>query len=160
SHKIQKLAPEAQETLTLAACVGSRFDLATLATVSRQGPDAAAARIDEAIAEGLVLRDGGDGGYVFLHDHVQHAAYARLPEESRASVHLRVGRSLRDSWSRAGDDDRIFDVAGHLNIGRALITDPDERASLARLNRAAGDRARGSTAYQAALDHFRTSVEL
>src|SRR5262249_8626414 len=28
------------------------------------------------------------------------------------------------------------------------------------LNRAAGDRARGSTAYQAALDHFRTSVGL
>ncbi len=160
SHKILRLSPTTQEVLTLAACVGNRFDIDTLATVSRRAPEDAEVQLRGAVDEGLVVRDAGTGDYTFLHDQVQHAAYARLPEESRVGVHLAVGRLLLGSPERAGQDDRIFDVVGHLDIGRPLITDEAERLELARLNATAGRRARGSTAYQAALEYFRTSQEL
>ncbi|HEX4823882.1 MAG TPA: sigma 54-interacting transcriptional regulator [Candidatus Polarisedimenticolaceae bacterium] len=159
-RKIQRLSSPAQETLTLAACIGNRFDLGTLATVSRETPEAVASCLQEALDEGLVLRDPDADTYAFLHDHVQHAAYARLPDGERAGLHLTLGRLLRASWGRAAEDERIFDVVGHLNVGRSLIVDEGERFDLARLNRIAGDRAKSSTAYQAALEHFRTSRQL
>ena len=55
TRKIKRLSPEGQTALTLAACVGSPFDLDTLAVVSRRSREAAGAQLNEALAEGLVL---------------------------------------------------------------------------------------------------------
>jgi predicted ATPase/transcriptional regulator with GAF, ATPase, and Fis domain len=159
-HRIQRLPTQTQDALTLAACVGNRFDLGTLATVSRDTPLVTRERLQDALDEGLVLVDAETGGYAFLHDQVQQAAYARLPEESRVGVHLAIGRLLLETWNRASAEERVFDIAGHLLIGRALITDEAERFALAQLCRLAGERARTSTAYQAALSYFRSSQEL
>ncbi len=171
SHKIQRLSPQTQRVLTLAACVGSRFDLETLATVSEQSPEGAFAGLRQALDEGLVLAsasyalaspqgDAEEHVYEFLHDRVQQAAYARLPEESRQRMHLTVGRLLLERWDRARAEERVFDVVGHLNLGLGLIEDAGERLSVASLNAIAGRRAKSSTAYQAALRYFKTGLEL
>jgi predicted ATPase/transcriptional regulator with GAF, ATPase, and Fis domain len=160
SRTIQRLPEAGRDVLTLAACVGNRFDLPTLATVSRKTAEATRELLGSALDEGLVLRDAETDGYAFLHDQVQLAAYARLPEESRAGVHLAIGRLLLETWNRAGAEERVFDIVGHLNVGRALIDDASERHALAGLNRLAGERARSATAYQAALSYFHTSREL
>jgi len=160
SQKIQRLPAGSQDVLTLAACVGNRFDLPTLATVSRHGHETTKERLRDAVEAGLVLHEPAADEYAFLHDQVQQAAYARLPESDRARVHLTVGRLLLETWDRARPEQRMFDIVSHLNIGRTLIDDPAERLELARLNRAAGEKARNSTAYQAALEYFRASQEL
>ncbi|HET7291745.1 MAG TPA: sigma 54-interacting transcriptional regulator [Vicinamibacteria bacterium] len=171
SRKLQRLSPRAQRVLTLAACVGNRFDLATLAIVSEQPPEAAFAQLREALDEGLLLRsasyataspdpDGPEHAYEFLHDRVQQAAYARLPEDSRRRLHLAVGRLLLERWDRARAEEKVFDIVSHLNLGCRLIEDPAERLALASLNATAGRRAKSSTAYQAALGYFRAGLEL
>ncbi len=171
SHKIQRLSPQTQRVLTLAACVGNRFDLETLATVSEQSAEAAFAGLRQALDEGLVLAsasfkltspqgDAEEHVYEFLHDRVQQAAYARLPEESRRRLHLTVGRLLLERWDRERAEEKVFDVVGHLNLGRGLIEDAAERLSLASLNAIAGRRAKSSTAYQAALGYFKAGLEL
>ncbi|HKW92541.1 MAG TPA: sigma 54-interacting transcriptional regulator [Methylomirabilota bacterium] len=174
--KIQRLSPDAQTLLTLAACIGSQFDLDTLAVVSeRSGADTADA-LAEALEEGLVVHASGpsestadDGGtsaeaplprYAFLHDRVQQAAYAMIPTSRKALVHLTVGRLLLSRWNTATTEQKLFDVVHHLNTGRALISDPAERLALARLDLMAGRRAKSSTAYQAALGYFQTGLEL
>jgi predicted ATPase len=159
THKIRRLAAPTQEVLTLAACVGNRFDLQTLATVSRGTPEGTRSLLQEAIDEGLLVREG-ESGYAFLHDQVQLAASERLPEEHRTAVHLAIGRLLYGTWDRAGAEERVFDIVGHLDIGRALVTDRAERAALSELYRVAGERARASTAYLAALSYFGSSLEL
>jgi predicted ATPase len=73
SHKIQRLAAPTQDVLTLAACIGNRFDLSTLATVSRNAAAATRERLQGAVDEGLVLREAEADGYSFLHDQVQQA---------------------------------------------------------------------------------------
>ncbi len=172
--KIARLAAPTQRALWLAACVGDRFDLRTLATVSETEPAAAAADLWEAVEEGLVLPldpsygfapdlstgvDPATIAYRFLHDRVQQGAYSLIPEAGRRQAHLTVGRLLLE---QGGDvrADNLFEVVNHLNYGRSLITDAGERRSLAVLNLAAGRRAKASAAYPSALSYFTVGVEL
>ncbi len=92
---IRGLPPRTQETLQLAAAIGSRFDLDVLAALLECSPGEAYSRLDRAIEEGLVLV--GRGGYRFAHDKVQEGAYAMIPERDRPAFHLRIGRLLLDT---------------------------------------------------------------
>ncbi len=172
--KISRLHARTQRTLRLAACVGDRFDLRTLATISETEPAEAAADLWEAVEQGLVLPqdksygfapdlstgiDPAEIGYRFLHDRVQQAAYALIPEAGRRQAHLTVGRLLLD---RGGDarPESLFEVVNHLNYGRSLIADADERRRLAQLNLDAGRKAKASAAYPSALSYFTVGTEL
>ncbi len=172
--KIQRLAPATQEVLRLAACVGTRFDLRTLATISERDPARATADLWEAVEQGLVQPVDHSYGFApdlgagleparvffrFLHDRVQQAAYALIPEHDRPAVHVGVGRLLLLDGADEGSE-RVFEVVHHLNYGRALLVDPTERARLAALNLAAGRRAKSSGAYPNAQTYFATGVEL
>lgn len=165
SRKIQRLTPRTQRAVTLAACVGNRFDLHTLAIVSEQTPEATAADLQPASDEGLILpsadtADATVATYTFLHDRVQQAAYAQIADEHKQPVHLQVGRLLLAQWARARAPEQVFDIVRHLNFASALITDVTERLTLAQLNLTAGQRAKSSTAYQAALMYFKTGINL
>jgi predicted ATPase len=165
SHKLQQLPPRTQRTVPLAACVGHCCDLHTLAIISEQTPEATAADLQPAIDAGLLLLTGDTAAgsaatFTFLHDRVQQAAYAQIADEHKQSVHLQVGRLLLVQWDRAGAPEQVFDIVRHLNIASTRITDPAERLDLARLNLLAGQRAKSSTAYAAALGYFQTGVAL
>ena len=162
TRKIQRLSPRTQRVLTLAACIGNPFDPQTLAIVSEQPPQAAVADLEEAVAEGLVLpvAAASGAGYAFLHDRVQQSAYALIPDELKQIVHLTVGRLLRSAVGPDQADEKLFDIVHHLNLGRGLITDGAERLTLARLNLAAGQKAKASTAHEAALGYLEAGVEL
>lgn len=158
SRSIRRLPPGTQGALRLAACIGNRFDLQTLVLVSERPAEDIARDIARATAEGLVVATGE--GHAFLHDRVQQAAYALIPGERRAAVHLAVGRLLRGRASDAASDDPLFDVVHHLNLGRAGITDGTERREVAALDLAAGRRAKSTTAYESALALFEAGLEL
>ncbi len=159
TRKIQRLSAETQRALTLAACIGNPFEQETLAVVSQQSPEAAAGDLREAIDEGLILPTA-PGAYAFLHDRVQQAAYALIPADRKQTVHLTVGRLLRSRADAEQTEERTFDVVHHLNLGRGLISDPAERATLVRLNLAAGRKAKASTAHEAALAYLTAGLEL
>jgi predicted ATPase/signal transduction histidine kinase len=159
TRSIRRLPPETQYVLTLAACIGNRFDIDTLATVSEQAPAATARDLARAQSEGLVVNAQGGRGepggrFAFLHDRVQQAAYTLIPAERRRMVHLTVGRLLRTRGGSTPMEADLFDVVHHLNLGRALIAEAAERRELAALNLAAGRRAKSATAYETALELF------
>ena len=164
---IQRLPPKTQYALTLAACIGNRFDQRTLAIVSEQAPAQTSDDLARAIDAGLIVAvtpaparpaNASDDAlddtstFMFLHDRVQQAAYALIPEDRRRMVHLTVGRLLRARRPAEHLEVRLFDVVHHLNLGRALIASADERLEVARLNLAAGRRAKSSTAHDTALE--------
>ena len=103
-------------------------------------------------APDLILRQ--NGGYAFLHDRVQEAAYGLIPEPERPAIHLRIGRLLADQTPPERLEDSIFEIVNHLNRGGALITSREERERVAELNLIAGERAKTSTAYASALTYF------
>lgn len=153
---IQRLPKSTQEALKLAAAVGNRFSLETLGMVGECSPADACARLDAALAEGLL--SASRDVYRFVHDKVQEASYSLIPEHERPAFHLRVGRLLSRSLDPA-DASALFEVVGHLNGAGDLISDPDERLRLAGLNLDAATRAEESSAFSAAERFLEAGIE-
>nr|WP_322743969.1 AAA family ATPase [Nostoc edaphicum] len=71
-----------------------------------------------------------------------------------------LGQLLLQNSSQIEQEEKLFDIAGHLNLGQELIAQSNEREALARLNLAAGGKAKNSTAYTAARVYLQTGIEL
>ena len=176
--QLQKLPTQTQDVLKLAACIGAEFDLTTLAIVSQQFPEDTAAALWKALQEGLIIPNteiykffiqsdsvsvcdaAANPTYRFLHDRVQQAAYSLIPEEQKQITHLNIGRLLQQATSGSEQDKQIFAIVNHLNKGISLIEDETEQHELVQLNLMAGQKAKGATAYGAALNYFNTGISL
>ena len=172
--KLKKLPAPTIAVLRLAACLGDHFDLPTLAIISEQATWPAYQHLFPAIQEGMVLPvsnlellDAGraDSPLIhvhcrFLHDRVQQAAYALIEEGHRPALHLKIGRLLLASAGEAELAEKLFELVDHLNLGRTLITSPEERIELARLNLEAARKARLSAAYDAALGYLQIAMDV
>ncbi len=182
ADRITSLGGAAQELLRIAACLGSTFDLRTLALVRPESaitlagilweplqaglilPVGATLQLDPAVREQLAyIGDVGDGApleYRFLHDRVQQAAYSLIPEAERAETHLRIGRLLHKNIPTEEQAERIFDIVMQMNLGADLLTGEADRLELARLNFEAGGKAKLASAYEPALRYFDTGIGL
>jgi predicted ATPase/transcriptional regulator with GAF, ATPase, and Fis domain/tRNA A-37 threonylcarbamoyl transferase component Bud32 len=175
TDRLRRLDEPARRALRLAACIGNRFDLATLAVVSELEPSDLVAHLWPVLDQGLILSeeqsyglpaDLADGRrsdqrrFRFLHDRVQQAAYALIPEDLRPQAHLTLGRLLLARGEEASRPEWLFDVVNQLNYGAGLITDSAERLGLAELNLAAGRRAKASAAFPSAFGYFAAGTSL
>ena len=171
SENIAKLTPRTQEALKYAACVGGEFDLNTLSIILEQTKIETADRLREALQAGLLLpaNDGykfigygedSPAHYRFLHDRVQQAAYALIEEQQKPALHLKVGRLMRDNTPLKNRDDKIFEIAGHLNAGKELLNTQAELYALAELNLQAGQKAKNSAAHEPAFNYLETGLNL
>ncbi|AVH67648.1 AAA family ATPase [Nostoc sp. 'Peltigera membranacea cyanobiont' N6] len=183
AFQLRNLPQSTQYLLQLAACIGNKFDLATLAIVSEQSEIETAANLWKSLQEGLILPisdiykfyQGEDGNrlalsnentnkklakYRFLHDRVQQAAYSLIPDRQKQATHLKIGELLLQNSSQIQQEEKLFDIVGHLNLGQELITQSSDRLALAKLNLQAGVKARNSTAYAAARVYLQTGIKL
>ncbi|XYH97361.1 AAA family ATPase [Sorangium sp. So ce1128] len=156
--KLVRLSVPAQDAFKLAACLGNRLDLDTLAVVAKRPSAELCEALEEAVREGLILCQGGT--YRFLHDRVQQAAYSLIPAGKLAEVHLQIGRMLFSAQRAEESEETIFDIVGHLNRGAALIRSQAERDELAALNLRAGRKAKAAAAFQAAAALFAAGMAL
>lgn len=158
--KLQRLPAATQDALKAGACMGARFRLDALALVSRGEPAELADDLWEAVRLGHVVPqedapgddDGAHDGraFRFAHDRIQQAAYALIPEAERPALHLAIGRLTLAGSGEDELDERLFDIAEHLNLGAGLLTQMAEKEQLVRLNLRAARRALNSSAYQTA----------
>jgi predicted ATPase len=145
--KLDRLSVSTQEALRDLACLnGGHTDALSIIEGCSEG------QLDDILSQateaGLVWRS--EDGYKFGHDRNGESAYARIPEQERAAIHLRIGRSLLAKLPASDISERVFDVVKQFNHGAALITSGEERLRLADLNLAAGRSARATTAYESA----------
>ena len=179
SARIQKLPNSTQELLQFAACIGSRFDLHTLA-LARETPEKdTAAELEAAIQEGLLVPADDAYNYVqymnpeelrefapqvnydFVHNRIREAAEGMTPEHLRAEFHLKIGRHLLQcDIHKDARADNISDIVNHLNMGTHLLHTKTERVKLARLNLLVGKRAKALAAYTQALRYFTAGIAL
>jgi|FEC22Drversion2_1045045.scaffolds.fasta_scaffold00718_15 predicted ATPase/class 3 adenylate cyclase len=166
SRKLLTLPAPAQDVLKAAACLGGRFDLGDLALVMQKRDQQVRDAIQAAAAQGLVVSADDAGAeaperqFQFLHDRVQQAAYALISEQDRREVRLRIGRRLLAGLAAEDHGNVPFVVIDNLNAGADLVSSATEREEIAKLNLAAGRRARDLAAFDAALGYFRSGIKL
>ncbi len=176
ADRMQALPLPSQQMLSLAACIGSQFNLQMLALVSGQSLWETATHLNIAAQENFITPLGDDYKYLesdpqsqmidldvtykFLHDRIQHTAYALIPEIDQPQYHLKIGQLIRQSTPTELLEDKIFHIVDHLNISPNLMTKPDQRHELARLNLIAGQKAKSAIAYEAALNYLNNGRSL
>jgi PAS domain S-box-containing protein len=156
--KLRRFSTTTQEALTQLACLGNAAEIATLILVYGEATEGMHAALWDAVHAGLVFRLGST--YKFLHDRIQQAAYALIPEEHRAETHLRIGRMLLASMGPDELAERLFDVANQLNQGAARLVDPSEKAQVAMIDLRTGRKAKASAAYASACVYFAAGMTL
>jgi PAS domain S-box-containing protein len=149
--KLNRLPVDTQTALKQLSCMGNSAEFGMLTLIY---PDSENMHriFWGAVQAGLIFRS--EGTYSFLHDRVQEAAYSLIPEETRAAVHLRIGRLLASRTERSELEERIFEIVNQFNRGSRLVTSAEERVHVAALNLIAGKRAKASTAYASALAYL------
>ena len=156
--KLQRLSDSTQDALRQLACLGNVAETATLRVVFGQSEEEINASHLDSVRNGLIIRM--EGSYAFLHDRIQEAAYALIPESERAESHRRIGRVLLASLTEEALAEHLFDVANQLNRGAALLIDHDEKVRVAAVDLRAGRKAKASAAYASARVYFSAGMEL
>jgi predicted ATPase/signal transduction histidine kinase len=156
--KVRRLPHHTQTALQQLACIGNAAEIATLSAVFGQSEEQIHSALLEAVRTGLILRRGGS--YVFLHDRIQEAAFALIPESERAEVHLSIGRALLASLAADGVAENLFEVANQLNRGAELLVDHNEKVRVAAIDLRAGRKAKASAAYASARGYFAAGIGL
>src|SRR3979490_342674 len=156
--KLTRLPTETQAALQQFACLGNIAEITMLSIVLGKSNEDVHSDLWDAVR--LELVEYLEGSYKFIHDRVQEAAYSLIPDASRASGHLRIGRLLAAHTPAEKREEAIFEIVNQLNRGAALITSRDEREQLAELNLIAGRRAKATTAYPSALTYLTAGVAL
>ncbi|KJU83904.1 stage II sporulation protein E [Candidatus Magnetobacterium bavaricum] len=173
-EKLKRLPQLTQHVLSMAACMGNKFDLDTISLVTETQSIEVYKQLTHVIDEELILCTSPleitkediliakpiITNFKFLHDRVQQAANALLDQSKIASIHYSIGRRLIEHMGREITDRDIFTVLEHLNKGRSLISSPQELTELCRLNLQAAKKAKESTAYQASLSYLQSGMEM
>jgi predicted ATPase/signal transduction histidine kinase/tRNA A-37 threonylcarbamoyl transferase component Bud32 len=190
ARNIQKLPPDTQKVLKLAACIGNRFNLDVLTIVSEKSLSKTASALWDGLQAGLILPIGESAykipllctgnqsliignsqgtpseintdkvSYKFLHDRVQQAAYSLIPSEKQKTTHLKIGQLLLHNTDRDTLEENVFDIVNQLNIGVEFITEQEEKYKLAQLNLIAARKAKAASAYEAAVMQLRVGLKL
>ncbi len=182
SEKIQKLSTETQKILQIAACIGNRFDLEILSLICEKPQEQTSAGLHPAIAEGMIIENRmlkpeirktdadvqsrnfifqvSDFQYRFSHDRIHQAAYSLIPEQERASIHYKIGKLLLKNSGQENLDKNIIEIVDQMNLGKGVIQQDSEKEELAKLNLAAGKKAKVSSAFEPAYRYFKAGMEL
>ncbi|MEL4896549.1 ATP-binding sensor histidine kinase [Crocosphaera sp. Alani8] len=176
TNNIRNIPTEVQESIKIAACIGSKFDLATIAQVSHCSQIEVAENLLQALEKGLItpinnqyklinnyqesqeIPESLKISYQFSHDRVQQAAYSLLPKQKQEEIHYKIGTFLLNYIPKIKQEEKIFDVVNQINIGYKLINDPLEYERLAELNLVAGKKAKASAAYEVALNYLQFAI--
>ncbi|RJF96146.1 AAA family ATPase [Noviherbaspirillum saxi] len=156
--KLRQLPVPTQQALHCAACLGNQFDLRHLALAGGHAQAEVEQHLSPAMHENLIVCSQGGGK--FLHDRIQQAAYALIPDADPAQVHLEIGRRLVAHLAPDEMTTHLLDVINQLNRGVACISDPDERVQVAELNLRAGRKTKASAAYASACMYVATGMAL
>ncbi len=171
--KLRKLPAATQQIIQIAACLGNRFDLQTLALIYEKTPTETYQELLPAIQQDLLIQPTSEptpsssaqhisfvvNDYRFLHDRVQQAAYTLINEQDRQPLHLKIARRRLANDPNA-QTDSIFDYIDHYNKAQTLITDIPEIIQLAQLNLEAARKAKEATAYAAASQYLHNALDL
>jgi predicted ATPase len=165
--QVLALDPSIQYIVSVAACIGYRFDIRLLiASVDTQYETNAEALTRQHLT--IAQRNGfitqvSRWDYKFIHDKIQQSFYSIIQYfGGREAFHLKIGNALSVmiGTTEKATDALIFLAVDHMNQGSRLITGPEQRMELARLNLLAGKVSMEKVACDRGAQYFRNGIQL
>ncbi|MCA1676158.1 MAG: hypothetical protein LC799_29610, partial [Actinobacteria bacterium] len=154
-RRLQRLSPEVNRALPVAAVIGTEFDLALASRANDLTEHEMLDVLEEAMAAALVTEVPGRlGRFGFSHALIRHSLYDALGPSRRAHLHRKVAEALEQT--RRQPDDYLPSLAHHwFAAGPAGDT-----AKATAYARQAGEKAVIELAYEEAADHFQRSLAM
>jgi predicted ATPase/signal transduction histidine kinase/tRNA A-37 threonylcarbamoyl transferase component Bud32 len=159
--KVKQLPFATVEILMLCACMGNRFAAEEVALIQEIPYQTLFERLKPVLSLGLLMESKSE--LQFVHDRVQEAVLRFLNAEQRRAIHWRVGQHLLGDTPigiELEQQDNLFTIAAHLNLGRPEQLTAKHALELATLNFHAGNKALNALATQAANDYYHNGIEL
>jgi pentatricopeptide repeat protein len=155
-RRLERLAEESRETLTLAAVIGQQFSFEVLLRASGLDEDRLLAMIEECLGAHLVVeqRVGREEVYRFQHAQIRAVLYDALSLRRKARLHERVGAALEAVYA-ADPEAHLDELAYHFS--QVHTTSGMEKAVAYCLQ--AGEKARHLAANEEALKHLTAALE-
>ena len=102
-RRLDELSTDAVEVLSVAAVIGSEFDVVVLERAAGAASSDVARALDEAVAVELLRRDRTRPRFAFVHVLVQEVLYERLGLATRNTLHEQVATVLEVSGGRVSE---------------------------------------------------------
>ena len=169
--KLLCLPAKTLECLKIAACMGSHFNLKTLAILCDNPTQIIIENLECAIhAEiivpldidyrfGLNHESQEDMTFRFEHDRVQQASYELNEIHAKDKLHFHIANIMLSNRSNQDIQLSIFDVVKHFILGKSQITSMIDKRRYISLCADAGSQAKTRTAYTLALSFYREAIE-
>ncbi|WP_379129541.1 diguanylate cyclase [Paenibacillus sp. sgz500958] len=177
--KLKNLPPDVLEVLMLSAAVGSVFDYQMLVMISNHTPKVIAQSIVKAVDEDIIVPLNSsyailDGiseeaneslpglrvSFRFQHDRIQQALYQLLDPATSKKLHLTIGRLMLQNMESDALEDKIVDIANHMNQGLDYIVDKVELDEVITLNLRAALKAKQAFGYDSAFKLLEAAIRL
>jgi predicted ATPase/class 3 adenylate cyclase len=154
-RRVDRLDPEVNRVLSVAAVIGRDFDVEIVAPVVELDEDTLLDLLDAAVGAALVVEDADIAGrYRFEHALIQHTLYQDLSATRRQRTHQRIAQALETLGGGRGISNA--DLARHF-LAATRAADSDKAIEYARL---AGDDALTSLAPDDAIRWYSQALEL
>jgi class 3 adenylate cyclase/tetratricopeptide (TPR) repeat protein len=155
-RRIERLGPQMQKTLSIAAVIGREFDTDLLLRVMEYSEDTLLDLLEQAVAASVLVESPAvPGRFSFAHALISHTLYEQLGTTRRARLHRRVAEALEDMLG-TDPEERISELAQHW----AKATTAADLPKAVGYARRAGERALQELAPDEALRWFSQAVEL
>jgi predicted ATPase len=170
NRRMSRLPEDYALLLSLAACIGSTFDMTKLDFLwNAYGKRFAAQIVEDSIGLDDRLTIAIHDGYLesfdnirfrWIHDQVQDAALTLIPEAEAAQFKYRIGDILRQELTEHDLNASIFLVANLLNEAPIETLLDEERVKLAELNLRATQQAASFSAFTSTTNYAGAGIDL
>jgi len=172
-QKVNKTNKNVLNLLQIAACVGRRFDLDTLAELDGNTKLKTAFNLHKAVNEGFLIpfnktwyeevefdHNTLNVTYCFAHHMIQKTIYDAVAVHKKKEIHLSIARLLHKNNSNKNLVGDVFNCVNQYNFGTDLIETKEERLLLVKLNLTAGIAAKKANAYEQAFELFKKGIDI
>ncbi len=150
-RRLAVLGDDERRTLSVAAVIGSDFDLAPLGKASGLDRESLLAALARPLALGIVVK--ASGRYGFSHGLVRETLYDEIDSTRRAELHARIGKGLEEV--HGGDlEEHLAELAHHF----LAAAGHGDRERAVDYSARAGRRALALLAYGEAAAHFENAL--
>lgn len=154
-RRLDRLAPECNEMLAVAAAIGAEFDVTTLQRGANLPIEQLMGLIDEAASAGIIEgRASLLGRYGFCHSLIRRVVYDHLTPLRRIELHRRLGEVLEVLYGPARDE-HLAELAHHY-FEASLGGNTDRAIDYATR---AAERALARVAYEEAVTHYERALQ-